>query len=217
MIPQHRSWSRAALALGVAAASVTLSPVIADEPMHDDGEHRMEVSSTTFTAGSTLPLSAIDNITENGANACSLNGAPGGDESPQLAWSHVPYNTRSFVVILYDPTAAFTHWGMYNISRHTRMLPQNAGVADSSYGSQIANDFGDFHYDGPCPPEGVAPFAHHYVFTVYALDTELTLPSSANFPPNSETLYHALIHAGRDGHILASASIAGFYSTTPAD
>ena len=215
--PHLRHWKRAALALGVTAAAIILCPVVADDWNRDEGDHRMEVTSTTFTAGSTLPLSAIDNIPEDGVNACSVNGAPGGDESPQLAWSHVPHNTRSFVVILYDPTAAFTHWGMYNISAHTRMLPQNAGVADSRFGRQVDNDFGDPHYDGPCPPMNVAPFAHHYVFTVYALDTELSLPSSANFPANAETLYHALIRAGRDGHILASASIGAFYSSTPAD
>jgi Raf kinase inhibitor-like YbhB/YbcL family protein len=215
--PQLPRWKRAALALGVTAAGMTLCPVLADEPIREDGDHRMEVTSTTFTAGSTLPLSAIDNIIEDGVNVCSVNGAPGGDESPQLAWSHAPRNTRSFVVILYDPTASFTHWGMYNISGRTRMLPQNAGVAGSSFGTQIENDFGDPHYDGPCPPANVAPFAHHYVFTVYALDLELRLPASANFPANAETLYHALIRAGRDGHILASASLGGLYSSTPAD
>jgi phosphatidylethanolamine-binding protein (PEBP) family uncharacterized protein len=61
------------------------------------------------------------------------------------------------------------------------------------------------------------PNVHDYVFTVYALDTELKLSSSANFPANAETLYHALIQAGRDGHILDSASLTGFFSSTPAD
>ena len=52
-------------------------------------------------------------------------------------------------------------------------------------------------------------------FNVYALDEELTLPSSPNFPPVGETLFQALIKAGEHGHILASASITGLYSTTP--
>jgi Raf kinase inhibitor-like YbhB/YbcL family protein len=138
-----------------------------------------------------------------------------GDESPQLAWSHVPHDTRSFVVVLYDPTAAFTHWGMYNIPATTRMLPQNAGVANSSFGTQVFNDFFAPNYDGPCPPNGVVPFVHKYRFTVYALDIGLTLPSSVNFPANAETLYHALIDAARDGHILASASIVGLFSAAP--
>ena len=58
-------------------------------------------------------------------------------------------------------------------------------------------------------------FVHHYVFTVYALDIELRLPSSANFPANAETLYQALIVAGRERHILATATLTGLYSTAP--
>ena len=96
-----------------------------------------------------------------------------------------------------------------------RELPEGAGAADSKYGGQINNDFGDPNYDGPCPPAGVAPDAHHYVFTVYALDTQIKVSSLANFPANAETLYHALIRAGRDGHILASGSLATYYSATP--
>jgi Raf kinase inhibitor-like YbhB/YbcL family protein len=210
--------NRTVVALAVAAAGVTLSTVNADEPGWGRGEHRMELSSTTFTNHSTLPLITIDNIPlPNGMNSCTPNGAAGGDESPQLQWRHVPDNTRSFVVVLYDTTAAFTHWGMYNVSAGTRQLPLNAGVANSSFGSQINNDFGDPHYDGPCPPPNFPPNVHDYVFTVYALDTELKLSSSANFPANAETLYHALIQAGRDGHILDSASLTGFFSSTPAD
>lgn len=62
---------------------------------------------------------------------------------------------------------------------------------------------------------GVAPDAHHYVFTVYALDTELKVSTLPNFPANAETIYHALIHAARGGHILASGSLGTYYSDTP--
>jgi hypothetical protein len=50
-------------------------------------------------------------------------------------------------------------------------------------------------------------------FYVYALDIVLpTLPAQGPvFPPGSEALYHALIAAGRERHILATASITGFF------
>jgi Raf kinase inhibitor-like YbhB/YbcL family protein len=211
-------WTRTALALALGVAGTTVGPVNADEPTWGGHEHRMELTSTTFTNNTTLPDSAIDNaLLPNGLNACTPDGAVGGDRSPQLQWSHPPHDTRSFVVVLYDTTAAFTHWGMYNISARTRQLPQNAGVANSTFGTQVNNDFGDPNFDGPCPPPNVPPNVHDYVFTVYALDTELKLSSSANFPANAETLYHALIQAGRDGHILDSASLTGLFSSTPAD
>ncbi len=175
-----------------------------------------QVSSTTIVDGATLPLSMINNITVNGSNSCSLDGSPGGDESPELSWTTAPPGTASFVVTTYDTTAAFTHWGMYNISPTATGLPENAGIAGSTYGEQIFNDFFvGREYDGPCPPAGYKPYAHHYVFTVYALDIVLHLPQSPNFPANAETLYQALIKAGKDHHILAQATIGGFYSTTP--
>jgi len=202
----------------VSALAVTGVGLSADEPMWAGGEGKLEVTSTTFRANGALPDSMIYNFNypnPTSPNICTADGSAGGDESPQLQWAHVPKHTRSFVVVMYDTTASFTHWGMYNISKDLRALPEGAGVAGSSYGTQITNDFPDPNYDGPCPPQGVAPDAHHYVFTVYALDKELKLAGSVNFPANASTLYQALIDAARDGHILASGSIASDYSATP--
>ena len=158
----------------------------------------------------------INNNPVNGSNTCSIDGSPGGNQSPELSWTGAPAGTVSFVVTAYDTTAAFTHWGMYNIASTTTGLPEGAGVAASTYGAQILNDFFvGAEYDGPCPPAYVRPYAHHYVFTVYALDTTLSLPSPPNFPASAETLYQALIKAGKNHHILRSSSIVGLYSTTP--
>jgi Raf kinase inhibitor-like YbhB/YbcL family protein len=175
-----------------------------------------QLHSSEFSQDGTPPLSMILNNPTNGVNSCTASGAAGGDQSPQLFWTGAPWGTRSFVVVLYDTTAAFTHWGMYNIAGNVNSLPQNAGVAGSTYGSQIENDFllGQ-QYDGPCPPAGYAPEIHHYVFTVYALSTTLTVPGSANFPANAETLYHALIAAGENGQILGQARLTALYSSTP--
>jgi len=178
--------------------------------------HQFHLSSTTFENNATMPLSTINNIVANGVDACSADGSPGGNQSPELSWTRAKPGTRSFVVVAYDVTAAFTHWGMYNISPQATGLPRNAGVAGSQYGTQIVNDFFiAAEYDGPCPPPNVSPFVHHYVFTVYALDMRLSLPSSPSFPASAETLYQALIEAGTSGHILESASITGLYSSAP--
>lgn len=166
--------------------------------------HGLRVTSTTFSSGGTLPLSMV-------GSQCPYY-AGGDNQSPELSWSGVPRGTRSIVVIGYDVTAAFTHWGMYNISPKTTELPDNAGVPGSTYGAQVANDFGDQNYDGPCPPPAYNPVSHNYVFTVYALDIVLPgLPAFGDFPPGAETLYHALIKAGRNGHILDSANTGGFF------
>lgn len=180
------------------------SAVAADE----GANHRFTVTSGTFQNGATLPLSMI-----YPNSLCTYNGAVGADISPELSWSNAPKRTRSFVVVTYDVTASFTHWGMYNISGDATGLPANSGAAGSSYGQQVSNDFGDLSYDGPCPPTSLTPLVHDYVFTVYALDIILpNIPAYGDFQPGSEALYHALLRAGREGHILASASIFGLYS-----
>jgi Raf kinase inhibitor-like YbhB/YbcL family protein len=189
-----------AFGLIVALGLCILAPAASARAEHVD----FQLSSTTFQDGGTVPLSMVYNLCTaypNGANA-----------SPQLSWRGVPPHARTFTVIMYDTVASFTHWGMYNISSKTGELPENAGVAGSTVGTQIANDFGDLNYDGPCPPTQLTPVSHTYVITVYALDEELhTLPTVGAFPPGAEALYHALIAAGRDGHILGTASITGFF------
>ena len=192
-----------ALALGLLGASAP-------------AQESFQLHSTTFTNDSTLPISMILNNQVNGVNTCSASGAAGYDESPELFWTGAPRGTQVFAVVLYDVTASFTHWGMYNISGNVNQLPENAGMAGSSFGPQIENDFDlGQQYDGPCPPANVPPDTHKYVFTVYALSKKLSLPGSANFPANAETLYQALIRAGQQGEILGEASLTGLYSSTP--
>lgn len=197
-------------AICVSVALISLSTAFAqssgqpDQQASSDWRHEFRLSSTTFTNGSQLPLSMI-----LGSNYCTYVSG-GQDQSPDLSWTHAPRGTESFVVTLYDVTAAFTHWGMYNISAKTRNLPENAGVSGSKYGQQVFNDFylGP-EYDGPCPPNIYTPYVHDYVITVYALDTCLNLPSSPpNFPASAETLYRAMFD-----HVLASASIHGHFSS----
>ncbi|MGB2603809.1 MAG: YbhB/YbcL family Raf kinase inhibitor-like protein [Candidatus Sulfotelmatobacter sp.] len=194
----------------VTLALASLSTVLAqtnsntNQQPNSDWQHKFQVSSTTFTDDGQIPL-----IMVLGSNNCSFVSG-GGDESPQLSWTHAPRGTRSFVVTLFDVTASFTHWGMYNISPRTTELPQNAGVAGSPFGQQVFNDFFlGAEYDGPCPPNNVTPLVHDYVFTVYALDTDLHLVSSPpNFPADAETLYRAMFD-----HVLQRASIQGFFSS----
>ena len=211
-IPRRACFSFAGICLGTLFI-VSLTS-LARAQREDDSQFRL--TSSTFANDATLPITTINTIVVNNVNVCSVDGGAGGNQSPELSWRNAPPNTLSFVVIAYDTTAAFTHWGMYNISASRTRLPENAGVAGSKYGTQIFNDFfSAAEYDGPCPPANVAPDVHHYVFTVYALDIKSKLPGSANFPASAETLYHALISAGEHGHILATASLTGLYSTTP--
>jgi Raf kinase inhibitor-like YbhB/YbcL family protein len=193
-----------AFVLASLAMALAQSGVERSQQANPNGGRAFRLSSTTFTDGSELPLIMI-----LGSNNCPYV-TGGGDQSPELSWTNAPWGTRSFVVTVFDTTASFTHWGMYNISSKTTELPQNAGAAGSTYGQQVFNDFFfGAEYDGPCPPNNVTPLVHNYVFTVYALDTDLSLVSSPpNFPADAETLYRAMFD-----HMLQSASIHGYFSS----
>jgi Raf kinase inhibitor-like YbhB/YbcL family protein len=63
-----------------------------------------------------------------------------------------------------------------------------------------------FGYDGPCPPWNDS-IVHHYVFTLYALDTpRLNVQGD---------LTGANVRAALPGHVLAQAQLAGTYSLNP--
>ncbi|HTU81137.1 MAG TPA: YbhB/YbcL family Raf kinase inhibitor-like protein [Candidatus Acidoferrales bacterium] len=155
------------------------------------------IASTTFKNGKMVPLTMV----------YKGNGCKGGDTSPELQWTGAPKKTKSFAILMLDTTAIFWHWGMYDIAGNATTLPTNAGTASSKYGNEVLNDWSVYYgkknrgYGGPCPPPGRA---HHYVITLYALDTTLTLPRSAHV----ENLDLAI-----RGHVLGSAAIVGLYKT----
>ncbi|GEM_PF-803811 len=152
------------------------------------------VTSSTFTAGGTLPAST------------EFNGCGGGNTSPELSWSGVPPNTKSFVLTLFDPDAptgtGFWHWVVFNIPSTVTRLPAGAGSKASPvpHARSGYTDFGFSHYGGPCPPPGDPP--HHYIFTLYALD----LPAIEGVGPSSTA---ADIMFALRGHLLAQGSLEG--------
>ena len=187
---------------GLAVANRGAQPVApAPSAMHVSladwqGQHPFRLTSTTFANNTEVPQGMVYHGTLG--SVCT-----GANESPELSWTR-PWFARSFAVVLFDVTANFGHWGIYNIAPDRTGLPTNAGVSGSTYGSQVVNDAGNVGYSGPCPPPGLV---HQYVFTVYALDSDLHLQSSTQFPATIETLYRAMI-----GHVLQTASLTGLYS-----
>jgi Raf kinase inhibitor-like YbhB/YbcL family protein len=104
-------------------------------------------------------------------------GCTGENESPQLAWTDAPKDTKSFVLTVYDPDAptgsGWWHWVVYNIPADTKELAAGVGSGKGELPAgavQGNTDFGKPGYGGPCPPEGDKP--HRYIFTLYALKTD---------------------------------------------
>jgi Raf kinase inhibitor-like YbhB/YbcL family protein len=98
-------------------------------------------------------------------------GCDGSNLSPALEWKGAPEGTKSFAVTLYDTTAHFWHWTIFDIPASQKGLAAGAGDPQKGLapeGSiQGKNDYGLIGFGGPCPPKGDKP--HTYIYTVYAL------------------------------------------------
>jgi Raf kinase inhibitor-like YbhB/YbcL family protein len=157
------------------------------------------LTSTTFKNNAIVPPNMI------GIAPPQCHGT---DLSPALFWSHPPAGTKSFALVLFDETANFGHWGIYNMRSIANRLPQGVKPGNlAPYWLQVVDDAGVQGYFGPCPPPGIV---HHYVFTIYALDKMLTLQNNPPLPPpNIESLLYAMI-----GHVIGRASITGLLQKT---
>lgn len=139
-------------------------------------------------------------------------------------------NTEGEVIAADRPRADFFHWLLVDIPADVREIAEGThaeGIAargkagpETVQGMRHgANDYthwfaGDadmegtyFGYDGPCPPWNDA-IAHRYLFTVYAL-------GSRSLPVDGAFEGAAVTEALASAHVLASASISGWYSLNP--
>ncbi len=128
----------------------------------------------------------------------------GSDVSPALRWSDPPDGTRSFALTMGDldsTSGVSVHWLLYGIPVTLRELDEGIprGDAVPGIGSQGLNDLGAVGYSGPCPPPGLA---HRYTFTLYALDTLISLP-----PLNTR----ADLRKATYGHVVVRVKLIGRY------
>lgn len=147
----------------------------------------MIITSSAFEDGKAIPAE----YTCQGHNA-----------NPPLAFHGVPLTAKSLVLIMEDPDVPrslrpdglYIHWMVWNMPAATTGIDANALAP----GISGVNTGGNFGYTGPCPPDK----EHRYYFRLYALDTELMIPSSAQ--------KGALVQA-MQGHILDQAVLMGRY------
>lgn len=123
--------------------------------------------------------------------------------SPELIFSNVPEGTQSLALTMEDPDVPhsiradgmWNHWVVWNISPSTVRIEENV-VAPGAVG---LNTSGKSAYMGPCPPDR----EHRYIFTLYALNTILSLPQGST----KEELLHAI-----SSHIIEQAQLVGRYN-----
>ncbi len=147
------------------------------------GKLTLKVTSTALRSGAPIP----GDFTSYGKNV-----------SPPLSWSHGPYGTRSFALVLEDPDAPmaspFVHWVMWNIGGNALEAGKTpSGVVQGKMG------VGRTGYMGPRPPPGPV---HHYHFEVFALDQAPALTADADAK---------VLEAAMAGHVLASGELVTTY------
>ncbi|HVA59637.1 MAG TPA: YbhB/YbcL family Raf kinase inhibitor-like protein [Mycobacteriales bacterium] len=155
----------------------------------------LTVTSNLFSEGSTIPRSAA-------------HGYAGGDNiSPDLAWTGVPEGTASLALACHDPdaptTVGFTHWLLFDLDPEA-FLEGGAGAAGKNPPGSVLGftDWGASEYGGMAPPAGDP--AHHYRFTVYALDV-------AKLDGAGPTTTYALFRFLIRGHVLAEGTLTGLF------
>ncbi len=119
----------------------------------------------------------------------------GENYSPPLEWKGVPEGTKSLLLTMIDPDGGnWVHWLLANIPADAGSLAEAVNGPDTGIAGR--NDFGGVGYSGPCPPSGT----HHYVFTLYALDTVLDVKPGVS--------YKTIVPLYRD-HVLGKAVLTG--------
>lgn len=116
--------------------------------------------------------------------------------SPPLKIVDVPANTQSFVLLFLDRDTepkSFVHWFLYNIPADIRHIEENSVPKNAAEGKRSDKKTG---YKGPCPKE--FSDEHQCAFTLYALNTDLTLKGK----PGSTEIIEAMTD-----HILATAEL----------
>ncbi|MEO5893211.1 MAG: YbhB/YbcL family Raf kinase inhibitor-like protein [Ferruginibacter sp.] len=140
----------------------------------------LKVSSTAFVENGLIP----SKYTCDGINV-----------SPPIDIENIPSEAKCLVLVVDDPDAsstAWVHWLIWNIPV-THHIKEN-----EVHGIQGLNDFKQQNYGGPCPPSGT----HRYFFKVYALNTVLDLPGSAD---------KAQLEIAMSEYIVGFAELVGLY------
>ena len=106
----------------------------------------------------------------------------GEDKSPEFVIHNLSSNAKTIAIIMDDNNhplfGTFNHWVIWNITaRDTIPGAIPAGKTVSDLGNALQGvGYGRHRYAGPKPPKGKQ---HAYKFTIYVLDSEITLQNGA--------------------------------------
>lgn len=148
-----------------------------------------------------LTLSSPD--FEDGEGMPDWTGYANANENPELEIGGVPDGSESLVLVVDDPDAkpvaghTWNHWYAWDIDPGIGTIPRDWDGGDATDGF---NDFTEYGYGGPSPPEG----SHGYRFKLVAVDSELDVPAETR-----KTRVGSAI--AMNAEVLAATQIVGAY------
>jgi Raf kinase inhibitor-like YbhB/YbcL family protein len=158
------------------------------------------LTSPAFKDGGMLPLKNAGNQKERNPNCVGEN------VSPPLEWSGTPVDTKSFVLLMFDPEGrgglGVSHWVAYGIP------PTVTGFAEGEVSKDSPNYVGGRsfmgvgYYNGPCTPAGTG--YHHYTFTLIATDLD---PKALQPGLTREEVLDAI-----KGHVKSATGLIGLFT-----
>ncbi len=167
--------------------------------------------SSSSNASSTLAFTLTSNNFIADAVLPNTLTCVNGDHSPNLQWTIVSEDIKSFAIIIDDPDAnamfgrTWVHWNVYHIGADVRQLAESASLTAMPSGSvEGTTDFGSAKYLGPCPPAGSG--IHHYHFAVYALNKETITVDLGH------SITRSVFEGQHPGDIIQKAEIIGTFS-----
>jgi Raf kinase inhibitor-like YbhB/YbcL family protein len=159
IVPTKRSGVFAAAAVALAVGFVSTIANAADI---------FTLGSTTFQDGRMMPKK----VANSQANMATNPNCVGDNVSPELHWTGVPEETKSLVLLMFDPEgrapSGVSHWVAYGISPSVSGFAEGEASKNSDKYVGGKSLMGVGHYSGPCTPPNTTP--HHYTFVLIATD-----------------------------------------------
>jgi Raf kinase inhibitor-like YbhB/YbcL family protein len=130
----------------------------------------------------------------------------GQNVSPPLQWSGAPADTKSFVLLMFDPEGrgglGVSHWVAYGIAPTVTGFAEGevSKASDKYVGGK--SQMGVGNYSGPCTPSGTG--FHHYTFTLIATDLD---PKALKPGLTRDEVFAAL-----NGHVKKATGLVGLFT-----
>jgi len=158
------------------------------------------LTSPAFQDGGKL---AVKNAGDNKARSPNCVGQ---NVSPPLQWSGAPADTKSFVLLMFDPEGrgglGVSHWVAYGIAPTVTGFAEGevSKASDKYVGGKSLMGVGN--YSGPCTPTGTG--YHHYTFTLIATDLD---PKALKPGLTREEVMEAI-----KGHTKSATGLVGLFT-----